>query len=72
MLISTGLKIPYSFLYRKYINYIHLLNFIIFKTMTFDQCLTIKIEALFSLDTSFSYFLKHNFFDSHFILTCHS
>jgi hypothetical protein len=29
MVISTGLKILYSFLYRKYINYIHLLNFIL-------------------------------------------
>jgi hypothetical protein len=27
--VSTGLKIPYSFLYREYINHIHLLNFLL-------------------------------------------
>jgi hypothetical protein len=29
MVISTGSKILYSFLYRKYINHVHLLNFLL-------------------------------------------
>jgi hypothetical protein len=34
MVISTGLKILYSFLYRKYINLIHLLNFLLLCSFT--------------------------------------
>jgi hypothetical protein len=35
MVISTGLKILYSFLYMKYINYIHLLNFLLLPSLSY-------------------------------------
>jgi hypothetical protein len=34
MVISTGLKILYSYLYGKYINYIHLLNFLLLPSLS--------------------------------------
>jgi hypothetical protein len=34
MVISTGLKILYSFLYREYINHIHLLNFFLLASLS--------------------------------------
>jgi hypothetical protein len=34
MVISTGLKILYSFLYRKYITHIHLFNFILLPSLS--------------------------------------
>jgi hypothetical protein len=34
MVISTGLKILYSFLYRKNIKHIHLLNFLFLPSLT--------------------------------------
>jgi hypothetical protein len=32
--VSTNLKILYSFLYREYINHIHLLNFLLFPSLS--------------------------------------
>jgi hypothetical protein len=34
MVILTGLKILYSFLYREYINHIHLLNFLLLPSLS--------------------------------------
>jgi hypothetical protein len=35
MVISTGLKILYAFLYREYINHIHLLNFLLLPSLSY-------------------------------------
>jgi hypothetical protein len=44
MVISSGLKIPSSFLYRKYINHIHLLNS--FLSLFLSQCFLLISELL--------------------------